>query len=83
MSLADKLEHLAKLALPSPWTMEEHLVNILIIETAEEEIYKRKDIAQLSTSRNRLGAESAAKLIVLLRNNLPEILAALRKEPSK
>jgi hypothetical protein len=80
--LADELERLSKLSVAGEWTFEEHLDGILSIETAEPKLYDRKDVCQIGFDRTtRLKAESFAKLVVAMRNNLPTILTALREPP--
>ena len=59
---------------PGPWVTEEHLDHIISIETGEDQIYDRKDIAQVGFEPNdRLTAEANARLI----SAAPELLAAM------
>lgn len=79
--LAAELERLSKLSVAGEWTFEEHLDGILSIETAEPKLYDREDVCQIGFDRTtRLKAESFAKLVIAMRNNLPAILAALRAD---
>lgn len=75
-----ELERLSARIASVDWTFEEHVDCILFIETATEPLHERVGIAQIGFDpEQRLPAETIAKLIVTMRNNLPAILAALRQ----
>lgn len=74
-----ELRRLDRLATKGPWVDSAHLERIITVETGEEELYDRSDIAQLIMDKasDRLRVESDAALIVAMRSNLLPLLDAL------
>ena len=73
------LRRLDRLATKGPWVASNHLDRIITVETGEESLFDRSDVAQLIMDKasDRLRVESDAALIVAMRNNLIPLLDAL------
>ena len=74
-----ELRRLDRLATKGPWVASNHLDRIITVETGEESLFDRSDVAQLIMDKasDRLRVESDAALIVAMRNNLIPLLDAL------